>query len=84
MKNLSLLVWLSQLGLSVALTPLCFIGLAVWLREEWDWGEWVLWVGIVMGIYSAITGFISTLRSLQRVNQDKKNEPQPTAFNDHD
>ena len=84
MKNLSLLVWLSQLGLSVALPPLCFIGLAVWLREQWDWGEWVLWVGIVMGIYSAITGFISTLRSLQRVNQDKKNEPQPTAFNDHD
>ena len=84
MKNLSLLVWLTQLGLSVAVPPVCFIGLAVWLRNSFGWGQWVLWVGIVLGIYCAITGFVSTLRSLSRLSEDKKKEAPPAAFNDHD
>ena len=84
MKNLSLLVWLTQLGLSVALPPLCFIGLAVWLRDRWGWGSWVLWVGIILGIYCAVTGFVSTLRSLLHMAEDEKKDPPPTAFNDHE
>jgi Na+-driven multidrug efflux pump len=84
MKNLSLLVWLTQLGMSVAVPPLCFIGLAVWLRNSFDWGQWVIWVGIVLGIYCAITGFVSTLRSLLRLSDDKKKEAPPAAFNEHD
>ena len=51
MKDLSLLVWLTQLGLSVALPPVCFILLAVWLRDSCGWGGWVLWAGIGLGIY---------------------------------
>ena len=84
MKNLSLLVWLTQFGLSVALPPVCFIGLAAWLRNSWGWGQWVIWVGIVLGIYCAVTGFISTLRSLQHLAEERKKDPPPTAFNDHE
>lgn len=84
MKNLSLLVWLSQFGLSVAVPPVCFIGLAAWLRNSCGWGQWVIWVGIVLGIYCAVTGFIATLRSLQRLAEEKKKDPPATAFNDHE
>ena len=83
MKNLSLLVWLTQFGLSVAVPPVCFIGLAAWLRNSWGWGQWVIWAGIILGIYCSVTGFISTLRGLLRMSEDKKKE-QPIAFNDHD
>ena len=41
MKNVTLLVWLTQLGLSVALPPAGFIFLAVWLRDSCGWGGWV-------------------------------------------
>ena len=82
MKDVSLLVWVSQLGLSVAV-PLCgFILLAVWLRNTLGWGLWVLWVGIVLGVYSAATGLICSLRTLSRMS-DKKQQP-PVSFNDHD
>ena len=83
MKNATLLVWLTQLGISVAVPPVCFILLAVWIRNRCQWGQWVIWVGIAMGIYCAVTGFISSLRSLLRVSEEKKDTP-PVAFNNHD
>ena len=84
MKDLSLLVWLTQLGLSVALPPVCFILLAVWLRDSCGWGSWVLWVGVLLGIYCAITGFISSMKTLKRLTSDKKKEEPPVSFNEHD
>ena len=53
MKELTLLTWLTQLGLSVALPLAGFIFLALWLRSQFGWGDWVLWVGIVLGFWGA-------------------------------
>lgn len=75
-----MLVWLTQLGLSVAVSPALFILLAVWLRAYW--GGWVLWVGIALALYSAVAGLISSLRTMQRLSEQKKTVP--VAFNDHD
>lgn len=82
-KNLNLLVWLTQLGLSVALPPLGFILLAVWLRNSLNWGAWVIWVGIVLGLVCAVDGLRTSLRAMAQMSEDKdKNEP-PVFFNDH-
>ncbi len=78
-----MLAWLTQLGLSVAVSPAVFILLALWLRDGCGWGGWVLWIGIGLGIYSAVTGFISSLRTMERMSRKKKDTP-PVAFNDHD
>ena len=83
MKDLSLLVWLTQLGLSVAVPPVVFILLAVWLQDSRGWGGWVLWVGIILGIYCAITGFVSSMKALKQLSAGKKEEP-PVSFNEHD
>lgn len=85
MKDLSLLVWLTQLGMTTALPLGGFILLALWLQDRFGWGNWVLWVGIAIGFISAINGFISSLKTLSRLTKDKK-DPQPPAvsFNDHD
>lgn len=84
MKDLSLLVWLSQLGLSVAIPPAIFILSAVWLRSRFGLGQWIIWVGIALGLYCAITGLISSLRTLFRVTKDKKQIPPAVSFNEHD
>lgn len=85
MKDLSLLVWLAQLGLSVALPFGGFILLALWLQSEWGWGQWVLWVGIVLGVICAIDGFRSSIKAMERLSK-RKDDPEPPAvsFNDHD
>ena len=84
MKNLSLLVWLTQLGPSVALPPAVFIGLAVWLQNRFGLGKWVVILGIVVGIVCAIDGLRTSLKAMERMSRDKKQEAPPVSFNDHD
>jgi len=82
-KDLSLLTWLTQLGISVALPPAALILTAVWLRSQFGWGEWVIWTSVALSIYCAVTGFISSLRVLSRVAGDKKQDS-PVSFNEHE
>ena len=85
MKDISLLVWLTQLGLSVALPPAGFILLAVWLRDSYQISDWILWVGILLGAICAADGLRSSLKNMERMVKDKKEkEPPPVSFNDHE
>lgn len=83
MKDLNLLVWLTQLGISVAVPPVLLILLASWLHNSQGWGKWVIWMAIVVGIYASVTGLISSLKTLSRLSRDKKKEDPPVAFNEH-
>jgi len=82
MKSLKNLIWLTQLGLSVAVPPVCFILLAVWLHNTKSWGAWVIWVGILLGVYSAVEGFRASMKAMALLNKDKKEDP-PVSFNEH-
>ncbi len=86
MKDLNLVVWITQLGLSVAVPLAGFILLAVWLRDQYGWGQWVVWVGIVLGSIMAVDGFLNSLKLLKRLSakKDKDGEPPAVSFNDHD
>lgn len=84
MKNLSLIVWLTQLGLSVAIPPAALIWLAVWLRGRFDLGVWVIIVGAVLGIAFAINGLRNSLKTMDRMAKEEKAEKPPLSFNDHD
>lgn len=84
MKNISLIVWLTQLGLSVALPPLGFIMLAVWLRDRFSWGDWVVWAGCILGIAGALDGLRISLKTMERMSREKQKETPPLSFNDHD
>ena len=84
MKNMQLLTWLTQLGLSTAVPLAGFVLLAGWLRERFDWGAWVIVVGIVLGLFCAIDGFYRNLKALDRIGNDKKKQTPPVSFQDHD
>ena len=84
MKDLQLLVWLTQLGLSVAVPPAICILLARWLQSSYGWGGWVLWVGIGLGVVLALDGLRVSLLTLKRLSEPKDKTSPPPAFNDHD
>ena len=85
MKDLSLLVWLTQLGLSVAFPLAGFILAAIWLRDRFGLGQWVLWIGIILGFVGAVDGLRISLRALDQMSHRSKNDtPPPVSFNDHD
>ena len=85
MKNLNLIVWLTQLGLSVAGPLAGFTLLAVWLRQRFDLGIWVLILGIIFGISGAIDGFRVSMKAMEQMAKDTPGEkdPPPVSFNDH-
>ena len=86
MKDIHLFIWLTQLGFSIVFPLAGFILLALWLRDSCGWGDWVVAVGIVLGVANAISGFRGALQAMHRTpgsHKDEKKEP-PIAFNDHD
>ena len=84
MKEFNLLIWLTQLGLSVALPLAGFLFLGIWLHRVQDWGQWTIWAGLILGFIGAVNGFRDSLRAMERMSKpDNDPEPPPIAFNDH-
>ena len=84
MKNISLIVWITQLGLGVAVPLAGFVLLGVWLNSSFGWGQWTIYVGIAFGLYCAIHSFITSLKTMKRLSDSPKEEEKNVAFNDHD
>ncbi|MCD8107187.1 MAG: AtpZ/AtpI family protein [Oscillospiraceae bacterium] len=87
MKDVSLLVMIGQLGLSVAIPLAGCIILAVWLRNKFSLGVWVIFIGAILGGILAISGFRSTLKTMENIttqDNDKDKKPPVTGFNSHD
>ena len=84
MKNLQLLTWLTQLGLSTAIPLAGFVLLAVWLKNRFGLGNWVLFVGIGLGVVCAVDGFYKSLKILEQLTKDKKKDKPPISFSEHE
>lgn len=84
MKEITLLTWLTQLGLSVAVPLAGWILLALWLQKQLELGDWMLWIGIALGMIGAIDGLIRSLKALSKLSKRGDLPQQPVAFNDHD
>lgn len=84
MRILSLLMWVTQFGLSVLLPPCCFLWLAYWLQNRFGWGVWVM---IVFGILGLLVSFSTAKANLKAMLKEAKAssspEDPPMAFNDH-
>ena len=77
MKELSLIIWLTQLGVSVALPMGGFIWLAVRLRDTYQLGAWAIIAGAVLGIAGAADGLRYSLKAMELMSRDKKEKKQP-------
>lgn len=82
-----MLVWITQLGISVAAPLAGFALLGLWLRARFSLGVWVVLVCIALGIICAVQGLRSSLKLMEqqdRMNAKKKQTPPPVSFNDHE
>ena len=79
-----MLIWLAQLGISVAAPLGGFIWLGIWLRQRFTLGVWVVLAGIFVGIICAVDGLRTSLKAMERMSKEKNEEPPPVSFNDHE
>ena len=49
---------ISQLGLSVVISFLLWIFIAMWIRDKFNLGNFVMIIGILFGLGSAVLSFI--------------------------
>ena len=84
MKDLSLLVWLTQLGFSTVAPLVVCVLLSVWLRQQFALGSWVIWLGAILGFILALDGFRSSIKLMSRLPKKQDAPEPPIAFNDHD
>lgn len=79
LKNI---VWLTQLGLSIAAPPvLCILG-SVWLRNRFSLGGWVVVLGVVLGVGASFLSLWQNLCQMDRQAREADRDP-GTGFNDH-
>ena len=83
MKHIHLLVWITQLGLSVAVPLGGFVWLALWLRTRYELGAWVVIAGVVLGLICAVDSLRTSLRAMERMSKEDK-QPPPVSFNEHE
>lgn len=80
------LVWLTQLGFSIV-SPLllCFLG-AVWLRNRFALGGWIVVIGLLLGLGGAFSAGLTFYRHTRQLDgaEKRKNGPPPISFNEHD
>lgn len=79
------LVWLTQFGLSIVVPLVVSILLAVWLRQHFSLGGWVVVAGVFVGLFGAVSGLVTALRAMDRQageKEDRHKKP-PVYFNEH-
>ncbi|MBQ6867221.1 MAG: AtpZ/AtpI family protein [Clostridia bacterium] len=85
MKDIALLVWFMQLGISVAAPLAGFVLIAIWLQNRFGLGRWVVIAAVILGIISAVDGLKSSLKTLEKLSRkDKEEEKTALSFNDHE
>ena len=78
------LVWLTQFGLSVCVPLVLFVGGAIWLKNQFLLGGWILAVGVLLGVLGAVSGLRYSLKAIDRQGRaPSEKEPPPISFNRH-
>lgn len=79
-----MLIWLTQLGLSVALPLVGFTLIGVWIHSSFGLGRWVILCGLALGLISAASSLKTSLKAMEWMSSDRKQQPSPpVSFNDH-
>ena len=85
MKRYRLLIWFTQLGISVATPLLLCIAGGAWLQSRFSLDAWVILLRIVLGMGAAFSSFRRALRAMRRQAErdDADGGEPPVSFNKH-
>lgn len=84
MKVLSLLMWVTQFGLSILFPPCAFLLLAHWLQNSRGWGAWTTVVFGILGVLIAISTARANWRAMRKAAEELSGTKEtPVSFNQH-
>ena len=77
------LMWLTELAISVAAPLVLFVYGAIWLRNRYGLGVWVVLAGAALGLYSTFMALKASFTAMGLLNKPKPDSDKPN-FNSHD
>ena len=85
MKEWRMLVWITQLGVSVAAPLAGFTLIAIYAQHRWSLPRWIVAVGVLIGLVSAVSNLRMTLRLMKRMDeQNRKSDESTVSYNRHE
>lgn len=85
MKYWSLLLWVTQFGISAIFPTCAFLLLGSWLQNSYGLGQWIMILMGIMGVLTSISSVSACIRSLRKDAEKAGNEKEaPVAFNKHE
>lgn len=85
MKYLSLIMWVTQFGLSLLFPTCVFLFLGHWLQTRFSLGIWVMVLCGIIGMLTSVSTARSCLQSmLKEMERISDKGERPLAFNNHD
>ena len=82
MKVLSLLLWVTQFGLSILLPPCLLLWLAAYLQQAHGFGMWTSVAGGILGFLISFSTAKANWRAMRK-EAEEGSQPPPVSFNDH-
>ena len=87
MKFLSLIMWVTQFGVSLVFPMCLFMWLGYWLCNRFGFGVWLMVVCGVIGFMTTLSTVKSCWKSMKKLADEAsgrdEHEPPSVAFNDH-
>ena len=84
MNILSLILWVTQFGLSILMPPCVLLLLAVWLQNRFGLGMWILAVLGILGLLISVATAKANWRAMRKdAERAAGDNPPPVSFNDH-
>lgn len=86
LKEFNMLIWLTQLGISVIAPLVAFTLLGLWLQKRFSLGTWIVLCSCALGFISAVSSFRHSLKMMEQMDKSssRKKDPPPVSFNDHE
>ena len=84
MKGARLLVWLTQLAISVFMPLGGFVWLGIWLHRRFSLGVWVLLICCALGLFGAARGLTDGLKIMEKISAEGDKKPDTVSYNDHE
>lgn len=86
MKEFNMLIWLTQLGISVTAPLAVFTLIGLWLKNRFNLGAWIILCFCILGFVCAVKAFMHSLKLMENMDKNARNkkDPPPVSFNDHE
>ncbi len=78
------LVWVGQLGFSLAVPPIAMGLIAFWLRKRFSLGVWVMIAAVMTGLLASVSTACGYYKdAMAKEKKDAEEHPRPRGYSDH-